>query len=81
MLIQNGKFTFKVIKKMWNIIFYIIGAMFFARFTDYALNGEKAKGIAPIIYIIGGLVWPLVFLVIIIRVFITFIDWLFNAKI
>ena len=48
---------------MWEIIFYIIGAVVFTRLTDYALNGEGAEGIAPAIYIIGAILWPVVFIV------------------
>ena len=70
---------------MWSIIFYVIGAVVFARLTDFALNGEKAEGMAPAMYIIGSLVWPLVLLVSIGRfvyyISIVFIDWLFNSKV
>ena len=70
---------------MWEIIFYIIGAIVFTRLTDYALNGERAKGIAPAIYVIGAVLWPVVFIVSLGRFVYgaskALIDWMFNSRI
>jgi len=70
---------------MWSTIFYIIGAIVFARLSDYALNGENATGMAPAMYMVGAVIWPLVLLVSAGRftysISAHFIDWLFNSRV
>ena len=42
------------------IFFYIIGGVIFTPFTRFALHGNTEVLVAPIVFVIGGLLWPLV---------------------
>jgi len=60
---------------------YVIAIFLFFGLTKYAIYGDEMKKIAPIIYVIGGILWPLVLAVSLVRSFITFVNWLFNARV
>jgi hypothetical protein len=63
------------------IFFYIIGGVLFTPFTRYALHGNTEVLVAPIVFVIGGLLWPLVAVAASARLIHKGINWLFAGRI
>ena len=63
------------------IFFYVIGGAIFTPFTRYALHGESPVLVAPIVFVIGGLLWPLVAIAASARLVQKGINWMFAGRI